>query len=39
MPELSVTLEKELVYPPGARVVLHYLEGGKLRVVGSLTLS
>ncbi len=38
MPELTVTLEKELVYPPGARLVLHYLEGGKLRVVGTMTL-
>jgi len=38
MPELTFTLEKELAYPPGARVVLHYLEGGKLRVVGTLTL-
>jgi len=39
MPEISFTLEKELVFPPGARVVLHYLEGGKLRVVGTLTIS
>ena len=31
MPELTFILEKELVYPPGARMVLHYLEGGKLR--------
>ncbi|MFZ1897661.1 EF-Tu/IF-2/RF-3 family GTPase [Methanoregula sp.] len=38
MPELTFTLEKELVYPPGARMVLHYLEGGKLRVVGTFTL-
>lgn len=38
-PELTLTLDKELVYPPNARVVLHYLEGGKLRVVGTLTLS
>jgi selenocysteine-specific translation elongation factor len=38
MPTISLTMEKALVYPPGARVVLHYLEGGKLRVVGSLTL-
>jgi selenocysteine-specific translation elongation factor len=38
MPTITLTLEKALVYPPGARVVLHYLEGGKLRVVGSLTL-
>jgi hypothetical protein len=39
MPTLTLTLEKALVYPPGARVVLHYLEGGKLRVVGSLIIS
>lgn len=39
MPELTLTLEKELVYLPGAKAVLHYLEGGKLRVVGTLTLS
>jgi len=38
MPTITLTLEKALVYPPGARVVLHYLEGGKLRVVGSLTI-
>ncbi|WP_321505827.1 EF-Tu/IF-2/RF-3 family GTPase [uncultured Methanoregula sp.] len=38
MPTLTLTMEKALVYSPGARVVLHYLEGGKLRVVGSLTL-
>ena len=36
MPTLTLTMEKALVYPPGARVVLHYLEGGKLRVVGFL---
>jgi selenocysteine-specific translation elongation factor len=38
MPSLTLTMEKALVYPPGARVVLHYLEGGKLRVVGFLTI-
>lgn len=38
MPELTFTLEKELVYLPGARVVLHYLEGGKLRVVGFMNI-
>jgi len=37
MPILTITMEKEFVYPPGARVVLNYLEGGKLRVVGTLT--
>jgi len=39
MPTLTLTMEKALVYPLGARVVLHYLEGGKLRVVGSLIVS
>jgi selenocysteine-specific translation elongation factor len=39
MPVLTLTMEKALVYPPGARIVLHYLEGGKLRVVGSLTIT
>ncbi len=38
MPVLTLTMEKALVYQPGARVVLHYLEGGKLRVVGSLVV-
>jgi selenocysteine-specific translation elongation factor len=36
MPFLTLTMEKALVYAPNSRVVLHYLEGGKLRVVGSL---
>jgi selenocysteine-specific translation elongation factor len=39
MPVITLTSEKALIYPQGARVVLHYLEGGKLRVVGSLTIS
>jgi selenocysteine-specific translation elongation factor len=38
MPTITLTMEKALVYLPGARVVLHYLEGGKLRVVGSLVI-
>jgi selenocysteine-specific translation elongation factor len=38
MPMLTLTMEKALVYPPGARIVLHYLEGGKLRVVGSMVV-
>jgi len=38
MPMLTLTMEKALVYKPGARVVLHYLEGGKLRIVGSLII-
>lgn len=38
MPALTLSMEKALVFTPGARIVLHYLEGGKLRVVGSMTL-
>jgi selenocysteine-specific translation elongation factor len=38
MPVLTIEFDKELVFPPGATAVLHYLEGGKLRVVGSLKL-
>ncbi len=38
MPVLTLTMEKALIYPPGARIVLHYLEGGKLRIVGSLII-
>ncbi len=38
MPTLTLSMEKALVYTPGARIVLHYLEGGKLRIVGSMTI-
>jgi hypothetical protein len=31
-------MEKALVYSPDARVVLQYLEGTKLRVIGSMTI-
>ena len=39
MPVITLAMETALIYPQGARVVLHYLEGGKLRVVGSLVIS
>jgi selenocysteine-specific translation elongation factor len=38
-PELTLALEKELVYCPGDTAVLMYLEGGKLRVSGTIMLS
>ena len=38
-PELMLELEKDLIYPPGSRAVMTYLEGGKLRVVGTLELA
>jgi len=37
-PHLRISLDKQLVYLPGDRVVLHYLEGGKLRIIGSLII-
>lgn len=38
-PRLSLRSEKPLVFPDGGRALLSYLEGGKLRVVGSLALA
>lgn len=37
-PVLTLELEKAIVYPPGSQAVITYLEGGKLRVVGTLKL-
>ncbi len=37
-PNLTLSLEKELVYRPGDKAVLMYLEGGKLRVAGNIAL-
>ena len=37
-PEIKLELQKDLVYPPGSRAIMTYLEGGKLRVIGTLDL-
>ena len=37
-PELALTLEKELIHLPGDKATLMYLEGGKLRVAGTISL-
>ena len=37
-PTLTLTLEKELVHRPNDKAVLMYLEGGKLRVAGTIDL-
>jgi selenocysteine-specific translation elongation factor len=37
-PSLTLSLDKPLVYRPGDRAVLMYLEGAKLRVAGTLEL-
>ena len=37
-PTLTLSLEKEIVHRPNDRAVLMYLEGGKLRVMGTIAL-
>jgi selenocysteine-specific translation elongation factor len=37
-PRLTLSLQKPLAFPPGSKAVLAYLEGGKLRVVGTIIL-
>lgn len=37
-PQLSLELESDLIHKPGDKALMMYLEGGKLRVVGSITL-
>ena len=37
-PQVTIRLDRAIVHPPGARAVIHYLEGGKLRVMGTLCL-
>ncbi|TFG69371.1 MAG: elongation factor Tu [Methanomassiliicoccus sp.] len=38
-PTLTLTLQKDLVFKPGSRGVVAHLEGGKLRVIGTIELS
>jgi selenocysteine-specific translation elongation factor len=38
-PQVTIRLDREIVHPPGGRAVLHYLEGGKLRIMGTIPLS
>lgn len=37
-PELDIELESEIIHKPGDKAIMMYLEGGKLRVVGSIIL-
>lgn len=37
-PELTLKLDKMLIYKPGAHAIMTYPEGGKLRVVGTIEL-
>lgn len=38
-PKITLVLDRELIYIPGESAILHYLEGGKLRVAGRIDLS
>jgi selenocysteine-specific translation elongation factor len=38
-PEVRLKLQKDLVYRPGSKAVVTYLEGGKLRILGTLDLA
>ncbi|HJJ95255.1 MAG TPA: EF-Tu/IF-2/RF-3 family GTPase [Methanocorpusculum sp.] len=37
-PTLTIELETPIVFKPGDTAVIHYLDGGKLRIVGTLSL-
>lgn len=37
-PQLKLKLQKDLVYPAGAKGIMTHLEGGKLRIIGTLEL-
>jgi len=37
--QVTIEMEKELVYIPGSKAVVTYLEGGNLRIAGTLTLA
>ena len=38
-PQVRLTFQKDLVYATGSKAIMTYLEGGKLRVIGTLDLS
>ena len=38
-PNISLKFESDLIYKPGDKAIIMYLEGGKLRVVGSIILN
>ncbi len=37
-PKLNLTLERPIIHPPGVRAVLNFIDGGRLRVVGTISL-
>ncbi|HUK38739.1 MAG TPA: EF-Tu/IF-2/RF-3 family GTPase [Methanomicrobiales archaeon] len=37
-PQVTIRLDREIVHPPGARAILHHLEGGSLRIIGCVRL-
>ncbi len=37
-PRITLTLERPIIYPTGAKAVLNYIDGGRLRVAGTIQL-
>ena len=37
-PEVQISLEKDIAYFPGDKAIVHHLDAGKLRVVGTIVL-
>lgn len=37
-PEVTISLEKDIAYFPGDKAIIHHLDAGKLRVVGTIVL-
>lgn len=37
-PEVEISLEKDIAYFPGDKAIVHHLDAGKLRVVGTIVL-
>ncbi len=37
-PEVTISLEKDIAYFPGDKAIIHHLDAGKLRVVGTMIL-
>jgi selenocysteine-specific translation elongation factor len=36
--KMTLSLERPIVYPPGARAIINYIDGERLRVAGTLPL-
>jgi selenocysteine-specific translation elongation factor len=37
-PKMTLSLERPIIHPPGTRAVINYIDGGRLRVAGTIPL-